>query len=54
MGGDLTLTAPSSFQIIDITHGKKQAQKQISYEVIDQYTIRATLDGKKYMLERTE
>lgn len=37
-----------------ITHGNKQIQKQISYEVVDQYTIRVTLDGKKYMLERTE
>ena len=37
-----------------ITHGNKQTQKQLGYEVVDQYTIRVTYNGKKYMLERAE
>lgn len=43
----------SSIYLI-ITHGNRQTQKSMSYEVLDQYTIRVTLDGKKYMLERSE
>ena len=37
-----------------ITHGNQQIQKQISYEIVDDHTIRVTLEGKKYMLEKSE
>ena len=37
-----------------ITHGNKQTQKQLNYEVVDQYSIRVFLDGKRFMLERAE